>query len=74
MDVRLEDERDADTFASRRLLVLIDVAQGVDEGCYSVSFGDHQMGAIAEALIDELPDSHVYAPEGLVPLTRMKPR
>src|SRR5947208_14824918 len=74
VDVRLENVRNADTFAARRRLVLVDVTQRVDQGCFSVPFGDHQMGVIAEALVDELPDSHLYAPEGLVPLTRMKPR
>ncbi len=58
VDVRLEDMRDADAFLARYFLILIDVAKRVDEGSDSISFGDHQVGAIAQARVDKLPDSH----------------
>jgi len=50
--------RDTDAFAARHLLVLIDVAKRIDEGGDSVSFGNQEVGAVTQALVDELPDSH----------------
>ena len=58
VDVRLKDMCDADALAAGYLLVLIDVTQRVNKRRNSDSFGDQQMGAVAEALIDELLDAH----------------
>ena len=58
VDVRLEDVRDAHGFAARHVQVLIDVAQRVNERRDPASFGDHQVGAVAQAFVDELPHPH----------------
>ena len=58
VDVRLADMRDTDAFAARHLLILIDVAKRIDEGGDSVSFRNQEVGAVNQALVDELPDSH----------------
>src|SRR5215207_415715 len=60
VDVRLEDVRDADAFAAGDFLVLIDVTQRVDEPGDSVTFRDHQVGGVAESVLDKLADSHPH--------------
>ena len=74
VEVRLADVGDAHPLPLRHVLVLIDVAQWVDQGGGAVRLGDHQVGAIAQARLDEVADAHGHAPPSagaLVPLTRM---
>jgi hypothetical protein len=62
--MRLEDVGDADTLGARRLQVAVRVTQRIDQTSDAVAFGDQQVGAIAQALVHELANTHGLVDRG----------
>ncbi len=58
VDMCLEDVRDTRAFGLRGVDVVIDVAQWIDQRSNTMGLRNHQMGAVAQALVDELAYSH----------------